>query len=213
MNLAKNQPFYLAEIIPPFSRKNALKTALWSYFFFYLCNDFRRINEGDISPLFYYASMNVKEKITDLVNIKLEGTENFLVEVKVSPAKIIVSLDNAKGMKLDDCIVVNRFLQSELENSGVFEKHELEVGSPGMEEPLKVLKQFHKRIGQKVSVLSFDGLKKNGTLVNADENKLTLDEEISVKNGKKKEIQINRVEIPFDQIKETKVNFSFDKII
>ncbi len=66
-------------------------------------------------------------------------------------------------MKLDDCIAINRYLQKELENTDVFEKHELEVGSPGMEEPLKVLKQFHKRIGQKVSVLTFDGIKRTGT--------------------------------------------------
>ncbi|TAH40380.1 MAG: hypothetical protein EYC69_11250 [Bacteroidetes bacterium] len=157
--------------------------------------------------------MNLKEQIVDLVSSKLEGTENFLVEVKVSPSKIIVSLDNPKGMKLDDCVSINRFLQQELENTDVFVKHELEVGSPGMEEPLKVLKQFHKRIGQKVSVLTFDGLKRTGTLLGADEKLLMLEEEVSVKTGKKKEIQKSRVEIPFDQIKETKVNFSFDKII
>ncbi len=157
--------------------------------------------------------MNLKEQIIDLVTSKLEGTENFLVEVKVSPSRIIVSLDNPKGMKLDECIALNRYLQKELETTDVFEKHELEVGSPGMEEPLKVLKQFHKRIGQKVSVLTFDGLKKTGTLLAADEKILTLDEEITLKTGKKKEIQTSRIEIPFDQIKETKVNFSFDKII
>ncbi len=157
--------------------------------------------------------MNLKEQIVDLVSSRLEGTENFLVEVKVSPSKIIVSLDNPKGMKLDDCIAINRFLQQELEATDVFVKHELEVGSPGMEEPLKVLRQFHKRIGQKVTVLTFDGLKRTGTLLGADEKILSLEEEINVKTGKKKEIQKNRVEIPFDQIKETKVNFSFDKII
>jgi len=157
--------------------------------------------------------MNLKEQIIDLVAVKLEGTENFLVEVKVSPSKIIVSLDNPNGMKLDDCIAVNRHLQKELESTDIFEKHELEVGSPGMEEPLKVLKQFHKRIGQKVTVLTFDGMKKLGTLLAADEKILTLEEELSIKTGKKKEIQKNKIEIPFDQIKETKVNFSFDKII
>lgn len=157
--------------------------------------------------------MNLKEQIVDLVSTKLEGTENFLVEVKISPAQIIVSLDNPGGMKLDDCIAINRFLQAELENTDVFEKHALEVGSPGMEEPLKVLKQFHKRIGQKVSVLTFDGIKRTGTLLSADESFLKLEEEFTIKAGKKKEIQKKMVEIPFNQIKETKVNFSFDKII
>jgi ribosome maturation factor RimP len=157
--------------------------------------------------------MNLKEQITDLVNNRIEGTDNFLVEVKVSPSKIIVSLDNPGGMKLDDCIAINKYLQKELESTEVFEKHELEVGSPGMEEPLKVLKQYLKRVGQKVSVLTFDGIKRNGRLASADEQGLVLDEEIILKTGKKKEIQTRKVEIPFTQIKETKVNFSFDKII
>ncbi len=157
--------------------------------------------------------MNIKQKIEELVESKLEGSENFLVEVKLSPAKIIVSLDHPKGIRLDDCIAMNRFLQKELEQTDIFEKHELEVGSPGMEEPLKVLKQFKKRIGQKVNVLTFDGMKRTGVLLAADESTLTLDEEIPLKSGRKNEKQIKRFEIPFTQIKETTVNFSFDKII
>jgi ribosome maturation factor RimP len=157
--------------------------------------------------------MDLKQKIEDLVESRLQGSDNFLVEVKVSPAKITVSLDHPKGIKLDDCISMNRFLQKELEQTDIFERHELEVGSPGMEEPLKVLKQFSKRIGQKVNVLTYDGMKRTGTLVAADETLLTLDEEMAVKGGRKNEKQIKRLEIPFTQIKETTVNFSFDKII
>ncbi len=170
--------------------------------------------KGTQSPLFYYHRMNgIREKITELVSAKLEGTENFLVEVKMSPSKIVISIDHPAGTKLEDCIAVSRYLHSELENTDVFEKHELEVGSPGMEEPLKVLKQFLKRIGQSVSVLGTDGIKRSGILLTADENQIAINEEITIKTGKKKEIQTRKVEIPFTQIKETKVNFSFDKII
>ena len=45
-----------------------------------------------------------------------------------------------------------------------FEKHELEVSSPGMEEPLKVLNQYQKRIGREVRVLTTNGIVKNGIL-------------------------------------------------
>jgi len=162
---------------------------------------------------FFIKHMDIKQKIEDLVESRLQGSDNFLVEVKVSPAKITVSLDHPKGIKLDDCISMNRFLQKELEQTDIFEKHELEVGSPGMEEPLKVLKQFNKRIGQKVNVLTYDGMKRTGTLVAANETLLTLDEEMAVKGGRKNEKQFKRLEIPFTQIKETTVNFSFDKII
>jgi len=89
----------------------------------------------------------------------------------------------------------------------------MEVGLPGMEEPLKVLPQFEKRIGQQVSVLTFDGLKHSGELLSADKNFLEINEEKIVLNGKKKEIQKKLNKIPFIEIKETRVIFSFDKII
>ena len=157
--------------------------------------------------------MDLKAEITKLVEEKIAGSDNFLVEVKVTPGKIIVTLDHPQGVKIDDCVAVSRFLQDQLEASGVFEKHELEVGSPGMEEPLKVLRQYHKRQGREVSVVTFDGMKRTGTLMSADENGIVLNEDIVVKDGNKKtkSKQINN--IPFNNIKETRVIFSFDKII
>ncbi len=143
---------------------------------------------------------------------KIAGSENFLVEVKVSPNKILVSIDHPKNVKIEDCVIINRFLQEKLENTDVFVRHELEVGSPGMEEPLKVLPQYSKRLGREVSVLTFDGLKRTGTLMKADAEGITLNEEITVKDGNKKEKQKKINSIPFTNIKETRVIFSFDKL-
>jgi ribosome maturation factor RimP len=157
--------------------------------------------------------MNIKEIIPQLVEEKIASSENFLVEVKVSPGKIVVVIDHPKGVKIEDCVSINRFLHDKLDDQDVFEKYELEVGSPGMEEPLKILPQYKKRIGQQVSVVTFDGKKRQGILIHADENNLELNEELSVKNGKKKEIQHQLNKIPFSDIKETRVIFSFDKII
>jgi ribosome maturation factor RimP len=157
--------------------------------------------------------VEIKEKIAHLVQEKLVSTENFLVEIKISPAKIIVTIDHPKGVKIEDCVAINRFLHEKLDESGVFNSHELEVGSPGMEEPLKILPQYKKRIGQQVSVLTFDGVKRKGTLLNADDFGIELNEENIVRTNKKKEVihQLNK--IPFTEIKETRVIFSFDKII
>ena len=157
--------------------------------------------------------MDIKEEITKLVEESIANSENFLVEVKVSPGKVLVTLDHPKGIQIEECVKVNRLLQSHYENTPVFEQRELEVGSPGMEEPLLVLKQFHKRIGREVSVLTFDGVKHTGTLMSADENELTLNEDIIIKSGNKKEKEKQLNNIPFNKIKETRVIFSFDKII
>ncbi len=157
--------------------------------------------------------MGLKEEISQLAQEKLASTENYLVEVKVVPGKIVITIDHLKGVKIEDCVALNRFLHEKLDESGIFDKNELEVGSPGMEEPLKILQQYKKRIGQQVSVITFDGIKRKGTLLNANELNLELDEETTVKsNGKKETIKKLNI-IPFTDIKETRVIFSFDKII
>ena len=157
--------------------------------------------------------MNIKEEIELLVEEMIASTENFLVEIKVNPGKIVVIIDHPKGVKIEDCVAINRSLHEKLDENGLFEKYELEVGSPGMEEPLKILAQYEKRIGQQVSVLTFDGMKHSGKLLSADKNFLELNEDKIVHNGKKKEIQNILNKIPFTEIKETRVIFSFDKII
>ncbi|REJ82979.1 MAG: ribosome assembly cofactor RimP [Bacteroidetes bacterium] len=156
--------------------------------------------------------MDIKHKISELLTEKLPLFGLFLVDVKISPSRIVVSIDHPQGVKLEDCVEISRFLRDSLDATDVFEKHELEVGSPGMEEPLKVLPQYTKRIGQSVSVITFDGMKRIGTLLNVDDSGLRIMPELK---GKKKITSEPPQElyIPFTEIKETKVNFSFDKII
>lgn len=156
--------------------------------------------------------MEIKQQVVKFVEEKIASTDNFLVEVKVNPGKIAVIIDHPKGVKIEDCVAINRFLHQQLDESDIFDRYELEVGSPGMEEPLKILPQYKKRIGQKVSVLTFDGIKRRGTLTGADENQIELLEEIVSKEGRKKIIQTKQISIPFTDIKETRVVFSFDKI-
>lgn len=157
--------------------------------------------------------MNLKTQISALVEEKIAGSGLFLVDIRISPSKIAVIIDHPKGVRIDNCVEISRFLQQQLETSDVFEKHELEVGSPGMEEPLQVLPQYLKRIGQKVAVVTFDGLKHSGKLVSADQSGIELEEEYREKGAAKKEIQTRLLRLPFESIKETKVIFSFDKII
>jgi ribosome maturation factor RimP len=55
--------------------------------------------------------MALNDQIHSLVQEKIAGTENFLVEVKVSPSKVIVLIDHPQGIKIEDCVAVSRFLQ------------------------------------------------------------------------------------------------------
>jgi len=106
----------------------------------------------------------LKDQIKKLIEEKIRGTECFLVEVKISPSKIMVYLDKSPGISLDDCITMTRYLQEQLDSTDVLEQYELEVSSPGLDEPFKVAEQYGKNIGEEVSVVTFDGMKHTGIL-------------------------------------------------
>jgi len=153
----------------------------------------------------------LKAEIVEAVGRKIAGTDIFLVEVKISPSKVVVLIDKPAGITITECIDLTRFLHETFEASGVFEKHELEVSSPGMEEPLKVLQQYHRRIGKEVRVLMTNGIVKNGILKAANDEGVEVEERVERKVDKKKTVQVNSLQIPFKEIKETTVIFSFLK--
>src|SRR5689334_4503119 len=109
--------------------------------------------------------MVLKEQIAQVAQEKLAESGLFLVEVKMLPARIVVYIDHpSTGVKVEDCILLSRYLQQHEALAEAFEKNELEVSSPGMDEPLKVLGQYKKRVGQRIEVITFDGMKREGVL-------------------------------------------------
>ena len=60
----------------------------------------------------------------------------LLVEVTVSPDdKIVVEIDHAEGVWIEDCVELSRFIESKLNREE--EDYELEVGSAGIGQPFK----------------------------------------------------------------------------
>jgi ribosome maturation factor RimP len=157
--------------------------------------------------------MELKELIKQAVEEKIAGTETFLVDVKAPYSKIVVYVDNPAGMKLEECAEISKHLESVPALQSIFETHELEVSSPGMDEPLKVMKQYEKRIGQEITVLLKDGSRKNGTLKSAGENGFVIVEKKNVKENGKKSLEIIEQSILLEDVKETKVLFNFHKIL
>ncbi|MET0394197.1 MAG: ribosome maturation factor, partial [Chitinophagaceae bacterium] len=94
----------------------------------------------------------------------------FLVEVRIKPTNNVkVFLDADNGMSIDRLIQYNRRLYKEIEESGFFPGGDfsLEVSSPGLDEPLKLHRQYRKNEGRYVEVLLQDGVKHEGKLVTA----------------------------------------------
>jgi ribosome maturation factor RimP len=139
----------------------------------------------------------------------------FLVELRIKPINNIkVYLDGDNGIALEKCIVYNRALYKKIEEAALFPNGDfsLEVSSPGVDEPLKLLRQYKKNIGRPVEVLLKDGVKVTGKMVSVEEDSLQV-EEIKGKMihgrpvGKNHEVLLHN--FLFDDIKSTKIQTVF----
>jgi len=133
---------------------------------------------------------------------------HFLVEVRIKPTNNIkVFIDADEGVILSDLIEYNRKLYKQLEESELFPGGDfsLEVSSPGLDEPLKLFRQYKKNIGRFVEISLKDSTKKEGKLVDATEDGLIIETE----SGKGKKKETKQESILFDQIKNTKIQVKF----
>jgi ribosome maturation factor RimP len=132
----------------------------------------------------------------------------FLVDVRIRPThNVKVYIDGDQGISIEKCVQYNRGLYKKLEESGIFPSGDfsLEVSSPGLDEPLKLLRQYRKNIGRQVEIVLQDGSKMEGRLLEVSEDGVIV-EETKGKN-KKKEV-INHTFL-FDNIKTTKIQVVF----
>ncbi|TND09608.1 MAG: hypothetical protein FD123_1199 [Bacteroidetes bacterium] len=152
------------------------------------------------------------ERVTEIVEQKLAGTDCFLVDIQVRPGnRIAVFVDKDKGgVSISDCVSMSRYLEQALDRD--VEDFELEVSSPGMDQPLRNLRQYRKRIGREVSVLLLDGRRLSGKLLDADEKKITIEEQSKQKiEGKKgRQLVVTRNEFPYEEVKETTLVITFN---
>jgi len=157
----------------------------------------------------FLLQMIAKERIESIVNEWVGTTNCFLVDVKVAPSKVTVFIDKPSGISLDECSSLNKFITQALDPEGVWEKHELEVSSPGMDQPLKVYQQYVRRVGREIRVVTSQGIEHKGLLKSADQNGFELHETTSRKENKKKIITEVVHHFNYSQIKETKLILSF----
>lgn len=151
-----------------------------------------------------------KKTVCQIVEEWLVGKDYFLVEVTVSPDdRILVEIDHAEGVWIEDCVELSRFIESKLNREE--EDYELEVGSAGIGQPFKVLQQYYNHIGNDVEVLTKAGRKLSGKLKEADEEKFVVGVEKKVKAEGEKRPKLMEVDeiFRYDDIKYTKYLISF----
>ena len=148
---------------------------------------------------------SIEEKINGLL---AAHPAHFLVEVRIKPTNNIkVFIDGDEGVVLSDLIQYNRKLYKELEDSGFYPdgNFSLEVSSPGLDEPLKLFRQYKKNIGRYVDITMNDLSKKEGKLLEAREDSLV----VEMESGKGRKKEIWQETIPFEQVKNTKIQIKF----
>ena len=108
-----------------------------------------------------------KTLVKTLVEEWLANNDYFLVDVMFTPDdRIVVEIDHADGVWIEDCAELSRFLQEKLgEELG---DYELEVGSAGIGQPFKVSQQYANHIGKDVEVMTAEGNKVQGVLKSVD---------------------------------------------
>ena len=136
------------------------------------------------------------------------GEDVFLVSARIKPTNNIkIYLDADNGLGIEKCIRINRALYKQIEEKGWYPNGDfsLEVSSPGIDEPLKLLRQYRKNIGRNVEVITNDDLRKEGKLTGVSDDAITL--EFTTGKGKKAETKTET--IGFTDIKQTRVLVTF----
>ena len=181
-------------------------------YFPYICNG-KMINRRERSrSLLLFPQMNtdfqiktIEQKVSDLL---VNDPGYFLVDVKINTGNNVkVFVDADQGASIDRLVQYNRALYKQIDGSGLFADNNfsLEVSSPGLEEPLKLHRQYVKNTGRNVEVTEQTGIKREGKLAGVTEDGIVVEEERG--KGKKKEIVTHA--ILFDNIKSTKIQIKF----
>ena len=148
--------------------------------------------------------MDIKELLA-VVEKALEGTDMFVVNCTITPDNTIdLILDSDTSVSIDACAMLNRAIGDAFDRD--VEDYSLTVASAGIGEPLKLVRQYKKLVGESVEVLLKSGVKILATLDEVSEEAITIsyDEAVVVEGKKKKQMQRTTHTYSFDEIKWTK---------
>jgi len=124
-----------------------------------------------------------KNHIVKLAETFLEGSQNYLIDVKVSSSnRISVLIENDQHVSIQDCIALSRHIEHSLDREQ--EDFELEVSSPGIDQPFRHLRQYIKYAGHPIELKLKDGRKVTGLLESADAKAVHIKPDIPKKSKK-----------------------------
>jgi ribosome maturation factor RimP len=153
--------------------------------------------------------MVTEERVRQIIDEVLAGSDRFLVDLKVNPGNIIVvEIDNDDAIKVSELAEVNRTIRERLGVVG--EDVELRVSSPGTSKPFRVPRQYLKHIGKMVEVETNDGRKMVGVMEKWDGSKMDLRVQIPSKvKGRPAKLEKDVTVFSCDELKAIKATVTF----
>jgi ribosome maturation factor RimP len=153
--------------------------------------------------------MDLRAKINELAASSLLHPGQFLVDVVASSkkfSKITVIVDGDAGITIDECGQISRALSEKLDDVDLGNSHYvLEVTTPGLDQPLKLIRQYMKNKGRGLKIHRKDKTIVMGKLDACDEKGVEL---LTAKMEGKKMTE-ERLRIPFEMIEKAFVLISF----
>jgi len=150
------------------------------------------------------------QQIESLILEKLKADNVFVVELSVSPSNAIsVTLDSEEGINVSYCIDISRLIEHNLDREA--EDFSLEVSTAGLDQPLKLPRQYKKNVGRNVDVITQEDKKLTGKLIEATDTGFTIEteEKVKLEGKKKKELRITPQMFKFEDVKSVKIVVSF----
>ncbi len=116
------------------------------------------------------AQLGVIAAVSDAVAPVIDELDLELVEVQFRPESggwvLRLIIDGESGITLDHCTAVSRAVSDLLDvEDMVGHAYRLEVSSPGMDRPLRNLKDFQRCLGKKAKVTTSEPLEGYGSMV------------------------------------------------
>lgn len=152
----------------------------------------------------------LKERITQYLNSFFETRPDlFLIDLKITEAgQIKVVIDGDEGVKLKDCVAVNRHLESQFTDE---DDMAIEVSSAGASNPLLLPRQYRQHLGRKLEVTNRDGKHFKGKLTEQTADEIELTEKVRVPKpiGKGKQTIEQKNRIAFKDITRATVIIEF----
>ncbi len=101
--------------------------------------------------------MSIVEKIKEIIQPIIDSHEAFLIDLVVHYSRgvknINIFIDNDNGVTTELCADISRNVSHALDAAELFEqRYYLVVSSPGVERPLKLLRQYYKHIDRKMKL-------------------------------------------------------------